>query len=258
MTTSNWLEIPAPPRRPGSRRWYKLALRLLLPAAFAALLWWLGLELAAVLVVVAVVVLTGIGFVSPALAARIEHLMARFGVFVGRAIALVLLTIVNLLVFTPVAFVMWLFRYDALAPGVRRDEASFWRGHTGRSLPKRQFTDERALWAPVGATTRPRRPVLRLATVVGVVALLLLVDLGGGWLYDEVSNEMHGTPAVADDTFDPAVQPAFRDSPWASELLAEQASLPSVRDSFLGYRLGTKASTYTNIVDGVPRATSRP
>ena len=164
--------------------------------------------------------------------------MARFGVIVGRAIGLVLLTIVNLFVFMPVAFVMWLFRYDALAPGVRRDEASFWHGHTGRSLPKRQFTDERALWSPVGATSPRRRPVLRVATVVGVVSLLLLADLGGGWIYDEVSSETHGTAAVADDTFDPAAQPAFRDSPWASEVLAEQAALPSVKDSFLGYRLG--------------------
>ena len=64
---------------------------------------------------------------------------------------------------------MWLFRYDALAPGVRRDESSFWHGHTGRSIPKRQFADERALWAPVGSTHAPRRPVLRIATVVGVV-----------------------------------------------------------------------------------------
>jgi lysophospholipase L1-like esterase len=134
---------------------------------------------------------------------------------------------------------------------VRHDEASFWHGHTGRSLPKRQFTDERALWSPVGASSSRRRPVLRVATVVGVVSLLLIADLGGGWIYDEVSSETHGTAAVADDTFDPAVQPAFRDSPWASEVLAEQSALPSVKDSFLGYRMGTKAGTYTNIVDGV-------
>ncbi len=251
MTPSTWLEIPAPPREARQPRWHKFVLRLLLPLAFAALLWWLGLEIAAVLVVVAVVVLTVIGIVSPALAMRIEHLMARFGVLIGRAIGLVLLTIVNLFVFTPVAFAMWLFRYDALAPGARRDETSFWHGHTGRSLPKRQFTDERALWSPVGATSPRRRPVLRVATVVGVVSLLLIADLAGGWIYDEVSSETHGTAAVADDTFDPAAQPAFRDSPWVSEVLAEQSSIPSVKDSFLGYRPGAKASTYTNIVDGV-------
>ena len=71
--------------------------------------------------------------------------MARFGVLIGRLIALVLLTIVNLFVFTPVAFIMWLFRYDALAPGVRRDASSFWPGHSGRSMPKHQFADERDL-----------------------------------------------------------------------------------------------------------------
>ena len=196
-------------------------------------------------------VLTTIGIVSPPLSARIEHLMGVFGHWVGRAIALVLLTIVNLFVFTPVAFFMWLFRYDALAPGVRRDASSFWHGHSGRALPKHQFADERTLFAPVGATHAPRRPVLRIATVVGVVALILLADLGAGWVYDEVSNETHGTAAVADDTFDPPNEPALRDSPWAAEVLAEQAALPSVADPYLGYRFGNKASTYTNIVDGV-------
>ena len=164
-----------------------------------------------------------------------------FGHWVGRAIALVLLTIVNLFVFTPVAFFMWLFRYDALAPGVRRDASSFWHGHSGRALPKHQFADERTLFAPVGATHAPRRPVLRIATVVGVVALILLADLGAGWVYDEVSSETHGTAAVADDTFDPPNEPALRDSPWAAEVLAEQASLPSVADPYLGYRFGNKA-----------------
>jgi lysophospholipase L1-like esterase len=222
-----------------------------LPLAFAALLWWIGFTVAAVFVVVAVVLLTTITVVSPPLAARIEHLMGRFGHWVGRLIAVVLLTIVNLFVFTPVAFVMWLFRYDALAPGMRRDAPSFWYGHTGRELPKRQFADERTLWAPVGAAKAPRRPVLRVATVVGVVVLVLLADLGAGWLYDEVSSETHGTAAVADDTFNPPDEPALRDSPWAAEALAEQANIPSVADSFLGYRPGDKASTYTNLVDGV-------
>src|SRR5439155_8230446 len=136
----------------------------------------------------------------------------------------------------------------------RRDETSFWHAHAGRALPKHQFTDERTLWSRVGETRGRRRPVLRVATVVGVVSLLLLTDLAGGWIYDEVSNETHGTAAVADDTFDPAAQPAFRDSPWVHEVLAEQTALPGVKDSFLGVRMGTKASTYTNIVDGVRKS----
>ena len=93
--------------------------------------------------------------------------------------------------------------------------------------------------------------MLRCATVVGVVALILLADLGAGWCYDEVSSETHGTAAVADDTFDPPSEPALRDSPWAAEVLAEQADIPSVVDPFLGYRFTNKTSTYTNLVDGV-------
>jgi lysophospholipase L1-like esterase len=251
VTPTTWLEIPEAPRAAPHGRWWRLVTRLLLPLAFAAFLWWIGFTVAAVFVGIAAVVLTIVGMVSPPLSARIEHLMARFGYWVGRLIGLVLLSVVNLFVFTPVAFFMWLFRYDALAPGVRRDASSFWLGHSGRSLPKRQFADERTLFAPVGATRAPRRPVLRIATVVGVVVLILLADLGAGWVYDEVSSETHGTAAVADSTFDPSSQPALRDSPWAAEVLAEQADIPSVVDPFLGYRFTNKTSTYTNLVDGV-------
>jgi len=251
MTPTTWLEIPEAPRRAPHSRWWRLATRLLLPLVFASFLWWIGFTIAAVLVALAVVLLTTVGIVSPPLSARIEHVMGRFGYWVGRLIALVLLTIVNLLVFAPVALFMWLFHYDALAPGVRRDASSFWHGHTGRALPKRQFADERALFAPVGSTHAPRRPVLRIATVVGVVVLVLLADLGAGWVYDRVSSETHGTAAVAADGFEPTIQPALRDIPWAAEALAEQRDIPAVADPFLGFRFSNKASTYTNIVDGV-------
>jgi lysophospholipase L1-like esterase len=251
VTPSTWSEIPAVPRATPRSRGWRVLTRLLLPLAFAGILWLLDFEVAAVLVAIAVVVLTVIGIASPALSQRIEHVMARFGHWVGSVIGFVLLTIVNLFVFTPIAFFMWLFRHDTLAPGVRRDAPSFWHAHTGRAFPKRQFTDERALWAPVGATRAPRRPILRVATVVGVVSLILVADLGAGWVYDEVSNETHGTAAVADDTFDPPNEPALRDSPWAAEVLAEQEELPGKVDPFLGYRMGSKASTYTNVVDGV-------
>lgn len=257
MTQPTWVEIPAAPLDAAPSRWRKLVLRLLLPLAFAVLLWFVGLEIPAVLVLVAVILLTVIGAVRPALSARVEHWMARFGFFVGRVIAIVLLTIVNLFVFTPVAFVMWVFRYDALAPGMRRDEASFWRAHTGRSLPKRQFADERTMWNQVGEATPRRRPILRVATVVGVVTLLLAADLAGGWVYDEVSSETHGTAAVADDTLDPVSQPAFRNSPWVAAMLAEQTDLAGVKDSFLGYRLGDSSGQYTNVVDGA-RVSYRP
>ncbi len=129
--------------------------------------------------------------------------------------------------------------------------------HAGRSLPKRQFSDERALFAPVGAARARRRPILRLATVVGVVALLLArrprwrVALRAGERRD------HGSAAVADDSFEPSTQPAFRDSPWTATVLAEQSDLPGVRDAYLGYRLGDSASQYTNVVDG-ERLSYRP
>ena len=67
MTQSTWLEIPETPRAAPHSRWRRLTTRLLLPLAFAALLWWIGFTIGALFVVVAVVILTTVGIVSPTL-----------------------------------------------------------------------------------------------------------------------------------------------------------------------------------------------
>ena len=225
--------------------------RVVVPFLIAGLLFLLGLTVGAVLVAVAACVLLVLTAVAPRAAQRVEHVFERVGHWVGHGLAIVLLGIVDLLVFTPLAFVLWVFRYDPLAPGVRRDAASFWHAHTGRALPGKPFADERSLFVPAGAVGyRRSRPVLRIATVIGVVALLLLADLGAGWVYDEVARSTRGTAAVADDSFDAATQPAFRDAPWARDLLQEQTELPGVRDPYLGYRIGDMTGRYTNFVNG--------
>ncbi len=259
MNETTWAEMPATRRAPARRAGARLV-RILVPFAIGAVLLLLGLTVAGILVLVAASVLLVLTFLAPAAAARVEHWFARFGHWVGHVIGVVLLGLVDLLVFTPIAFLLWLLRYDPLAPGVRRDARSFWHAHTGRALPSRPYADERSLFAPAVAvdTYRQPRPVLRLATVIGVVSLLLLADLGAGWVYDEVSSATHGTAAVADDTFDPSAQPAFSDAPWATELLAEQATLPGVRDTYLGYRLDALSRKYTNVVDGARVSYQQP
>ena len=259
MNETTWAEMPATRRVPARRAGTRLV-RIVVPFAIGAVLLLLGLTVAGILVSVAASVLLALTFLAPAAAARVEHWFARFGHWVGHAIGVVLLGLVDLLVFTPIAFLLWLVRYDPLAPGVRRDARSFWHAHTGRALPSRPYADERSLFAPATAvdTYRQPRPVMRLATVIGVVSLLLLADLGAGWVYDEVSSATHGTPAVADDTFDPSAQPAFSDAPWAAELLAEQATLPGVRDTYLGYRLDSLSRKYTNVVDGARVSYQQP
>jgi len=258
VNDTTWAEMPAP-RRETPRGVKGLVARIVVPWAIGAGLVLLGLTIAGVLVFVAASVLLALTFLAPSAAAKIEHWFGRFGHWVGHAIGVVLLGLVDLFVFTPIAFVLWLVRYDPLAPGVRRDARSFWHAHTARTLPERPYADERGLFAPVtGVAYRQPRPVLRIATVVGVLALLLLADLGAGWVYDQVSSATHGTPAVADDTFDPAAQPAFSGSPWAGELLAEQATLPGVRDTYLGYRLDSLSRKYTNVVDGARVSYQQP
>ncbi|MET0894907.1 MAG: hypothetical protein ABWY80_03550, partial [Acidimicrobiia bacterium] len=260
--TGTWREIPELNVGAGRHaRGRLVVLRVLIPLAIAVVLWQLGLEIAAGLVVVAAAVLAVTTYVWPTFAARLEHVLSRFGHWVGRAIAVVLLTLVNVLFFAPVAFVMWVVRFDPLAPGKQRDAPSFWHGHVARSFPKRQFADERAIFLPVGAVAIRRRPALRVATVVGIVSLMLVADLTAGWIYDQVSDASRRSAAYAvdfDPTSDPAGRPAFRDSPWVSAMLAENIFEHSiVYDTYLGYRLGTYRGRYTNVIDGV-RASAQP
>ena len=254
MAQSTWAEIPEPLAVAPAGRVKHLVARVGVPLALAALLWALDVPVVAIVVAIAALVVLLASVAAPTLAARFEHWTGRFAHAVGRVLTIVLLGFVNLVIFSPIAFVMWLIRYDALAPGVRRDEASFWHAHRGRSLPKRQFADERALWARVGETTARRRPVMRVATAIGVITLLLAADLGGGWLYDTVGDASHGSAAVADDTFDPVAQPALRDSSWAQQAINEQTGLPSARDAYLGYTLHDINGVYTHVTNGVRRS----
>jgi lysophospholipase L1-like esterase len=250
VNDTTWAEMPRAAASDSRSLGARVA-RIAVPLVIAGLLFLLGLTVAAALMVVAACVLLVLTVLAPRAARWVEHVFERVGHGVGHALAVVLLGIVDLLVFTPIAFVMWVFRYDPLAPGVPRDAASFWRAHTGRSLPGKPFADERSLFVPAGAVGyRRSRPVLRVATVIGVVALLLLADLGAGWVYDEVASSTRGTAAVADDSFDAATQPALRDAPWARDLLQEQTEIPAVRDPYLGYRVTDMTGRYTNFVNG--------
>jgi lysophospholipase L1-like esterase len=250
VNDTTWAEMPRAAAS-GSRGLGARVARIVVPFLISALLFVLDFTIAAALVVVAACVLIVLTVFAPAAARRVEHGFERIGHWVGHLLGVVLLGIVDLLVFTPIAFLMWVFRYDPLAPGVPRDAASFWHAHSGRSLPAKPFADERTLFVPAGAVGyRRSRPVLRIATAVGVVALLLLADLGAGWVYDEVASSTRGTAAIADDSFDPAAQPAFHDAPWAADLLQEQTEIPAVRDPYLGYRVTDMTGKYTNFVDG--------
>jgi lysophospholipase L1-like esterase len=250
VNDTTWAEMPhaavGRPRGRGTR-----IARVVVPFIIGGLLVVLGLPIAGALVVVAACVLVALTVFAPAAARRVEHVFERVGHWAGHLVGVVLLGLVNLLVFTPVAFLMWVFRYDPLAPGVPKDAASFWHAHAGRSLPKQPFADERSLFVPAGAVGyRRSRPVLRLATALGVVVLLLLADLGAGWVYDQVASSTRGTAAVADDSYDADAQPAFGDAPWAADLLQEQTEIPAVRDPYLGYRVDDMTGRYTNFVDG--------
>ncbi|MEX1008292.1 MAG: hypothetical protein WD271_10670 [Acidimicrobiia bacterium] len=243
--------MPSP--KPRSRARAGL-LRIAIAVALGAVLWWLGFAVVALAIVVAAIVLTAASWAWPAGSGRIEAVLRRFGHTVGRALTLVLLTAVNLLVFTPVAIVMRVVGHDPLAPGTRRTDASFWHPRRARSMPERQFADERALFARIGEAKHRRRPILRLATAVGVVVLILAADLGAGWVYDQVSDASRSPAAAADDSMAIEDQPALQDSPWARDFVAEQNQLVATPDTYLGYRYADFRGRYLTLVNGVRRS----
>ena len=138
MNETTWAEMPAP-RRETPRGVSGLVARIVVPWVIGAGLVLLGLTIAGILVFLAACVLLALTFLAPAVAAKVERWFGRFGHWVGHAIGVVLLGFVDLFVFTPIAFVLWLVRYDPLAPGMRHDASSFWHAHTGRALPERPY-----------------------------------------------------------------------------------------------------------------------
>ena len=162
-----------------------------------------------------------------------------------------LLTIVNLFVFTPVAFLMWLFRYDPLAPGVRRDASSFWHAHVGRPLPKRQFADERTLLAPVGETHAPCGRCCASPPWSGSCrSSCSPTSAAGGSTTRSAARRTAPRPSPTTPSTR-ATSPRSATARGRPRCSRSRTTSPSVVDPFLGYRLDYKSSDLHQLVDGV-------
>jgi hypothetical protein len=228
--------------------------------AFAVLLWLIGFEVGAIVVVVTAVVLTVLSLLVPTARAVIERVVAKIAHVVGEVLNAVLLTIAHVLIFWPASLVLRLVGHDPLGPGVRSDDPSFWYQRRARALPTRPYADERSLWSRGEVTGTRRSRVHTVVFAAGVVVVLLALDLAAGAVYDGVRDLTHPQAAGASlrgQTFDPTAQPALRDAPYATELLAEQEDLPHVDDPFLSYRLLDFDGVYTHIRNGA-RASYQP
>ena len=176
---------------------------------------------------------------------------------VGRGLSFLLLGFVELLVFTPVAAVLWLVRKDPLALGSSPNDPSLWRTHfaEGRApLYRRQFTYE------IPRRVVGHRSALgRVAFVVGSVVLLLLADLGVGSIIHALKNSNPQSPRALTSYYSGVA--AVPRAPWWPAVLLEsfQQAYVVQPEPLRGFAFPRNLSSpYLNVTDGVRRSYEPP
>jgi hypothetical protein len=222
--------------------------RILGAAVVFVLLGWLGHWLAAVGLALVIASVTAASARFEAVGRTVQRVERAVSRVAGRALTFVLLSVVQLLVFTPLWLLLKLLRRDPLALGSAPDAPTFWRPHLdapGRSLDRRPFAYERL---PGMGGQRSR-----LATAVAVVAILLVLDVGAGLALD----------ALRDDEQAPATNlllapdvPAGRQEPWRAQISTEivRAFEGKAYDPFLGWRVDDYDGRYVHVAGGVRRS----
>jgi hypothetical protein len=158
-----------------------------------------------------------------------------------------------------VALIARLTRSDPMDPRGTRSVESRWlrRQKNERSLPSRQYGDERYRQSAVGGSGAVGTPRW-IRGVVGGLALLLLADVAVGSLLVRLDQDDPETIDGPIFGFDPVAQEALATQPDARELMAQlDAAGLGRRDPFIGWRFApdvTTRSSLVNVFDGV-RAT---
>ena len=247
----SWAEVPAASVR--SANGPHPLMSLLVPVVLVVVLVLIGWVVPAALVLIAAVALLALRVVRPAVHDRVLDLMARFGAAVAAAIGAVLLASTYAVVFVPVAAISWVFRHNPLAVG--RDLAWLRRATEPVSLGYRSFAAEPGVGGGAGPFTI--WSALRLIPLTAgwlVVALVVNYVAGYGWdlLVDDSEPPPVAAVAVAAGEPDPrASEPAFADSPWAADYLAELSSLEYEYLPFIESRMLPFSGRYINGGAGV-------
>lgn len=210
---NGWEEVAEPRDRRPSR--VADVARRLAPFLASLVLWALGLEIAALVVVVVGLALLVAGWVRPTTMRRVERGLAAFGHLVGSALRIVLLGLVELVLFVPLFLLATLLRRDPLVErGAGRPGRWVARRSVEAPVPRRPFTLE---------ATVPR-PAFRFAyagvRIVGWVVIVLALNYGLGWLWDEwfgTHDQPVAEPVSAQSADELASSPAMADASWARD-----------------------------------------
>jgi hypothetical protein len=253
----DWSAVPEKPPLTRRGEINRVLLRAGIAAAIAGILWALGHEQAAVVLLTVGTVATIASLRSPKVAAAIDRGTAAIQRWAGRALSVVLLGAVELLVFIPAALVLRVVRHDPLALGRDPEAPTFWRptprrpGHgPGAGLYRRPFGYEYAKREGVG---RGRLPLLRVRAVLGLITLLVLADIAIG----SAINAFESDPAEqVSNLLVTTDVPAARGEPWVGTLHHELSEVwdRKVYDPFLGWTTPDFAGRDVHVADGVRRS----
>jgi len=236
----DWSPVPEHPE--GRHPRLKIVFRAAVAAGIVVLLWLLGHEPGAVVLAVLMVTIT---------------LLSLTVSVVGRGLRFVFLGAMQLLVFTPVSFVMRLLRHDPLALGSSDEDATFWRPAPARprALHRHLYTYERI---PVEGVRRDTLPLPGLRKVLGVLILLLALDIGAGALFDALDGQ-DDSPRATGSPNSQLLYPqtgAGRHEPWREDLGWEITHSWDAKryDPYLGWALNDFKGRYVNVKDGARRS----
>jgi hypothetical protein len=255
----DWSPVPDPATA-GRRPVVATAWRAAAGVVVAALLWWLGRESFALVLLTVLVLTTAASLLFPAVASVLDRVTRAIERGAGRVLSLVLLGAVQLLVFTPLSLLLRLVRHDPLALGLPANARSLWRpapaARGRRPLYRRQFTYERpATEGPERGTDR--LPLPRLRVVLGVVAMLALADVAIGAALHAWDHTGDARPAGPRHSLllDPHAA-AGRGKPWLGTLAGEidQVWYGKRYDPYLGWTMPDFAGRYLHTAGGVRRS----
>jgi hypothetical protein len=235
----------------------KIAWRALAAGAVVAVLWLIGHEPAAVVLLTLLVTVTVLSATVPAVARAIDRGEGAIQTVAGRGLRFVVLGAMQLIVFTPVSLVLRLLRHDPLALGAAPDDPTFWRPAPARprALHRHLYTYERF---PVEGVRRDSLPLPGLRKVLGILVLLLALDVGAGALFDALDGK-DDTPRATGSPNSQLLYPdigAGRHEPWRNDLGWDITHAWDGKryHPYLGWTLLDFKSRYVHVHDGIRRS----
>ena len=250
----DWSPVTEPPPTK-ARQTLEIVVRGLIAVGVAALLWALGRPHFAIVLVVVATALTAASLLWPGFAAGVDRAVSALQRWAGRVLALVLVGGLQLFVFMPLWLILRLVRHDPLALGAGPEDETFWRP-VPRGSPKlyrRPFAYERL---PRVVRGGDRFPLPRLRAALGLVALLLLLDVGIGAAIDGLRDLGGGESAKTNSGLAGQNVPAGpRARPGACRSAARSTRLWDTKryDPYLGWTMPDFHGRYVNVEHGVRR-----